>query len=88
MKSAVRKSKCHQLIGIFVLGFFLSISAAYAEKTKKPKLPKSYESKVAPPEITDADRMFIDLREAAKRMMCFEPSNLQEISLTIRLMTM
>jgi soluble lytic murein transglycosylase len=78
MKSAVRKSKCHQLIGIFVLGFSLSISNAYAEKTKKPKLPKSYESKVAPPEITDADRMFIDLREAAKKNDVFRTQQLAE----------
>jgi len=49
---------------------------AYAEKIKKPKLPKSYESKVAPAEITDTDRMFIDLREAAKKNDVFRTQQL------------
>ena len=42
--------------GLLALGAALAMPSAYAEKTKKPKMPKSYESKVAPAEITDTDR--------------------------------
>jgi soluble lytic murein transglycosylase len=76
MKSAVQKSKCHQLAAVFILGLTLALPNAFAEKTKKPKLPNSYESKVAAPEITDADRMFIDLREAAKKNDVFRAQQL------------
>jgi soluble lytic murein transglycosylase len=57
-------------------GAALAMPSAYAEKTKKPKMPKSYESKVAPAEITDTDRMFIDLREAAKKNDVFRTQQL------------
>jgi len=76
MKSAIQKRKCRHLIGIFFLGLALASNSAFAEKTKKPKLPKSYESKAAPPEISDADRMFIDLREAAKKNDVFRTQQL------------
>ncbi|MBU3625573.1 lytic transglycosylase domain-containing protein [Polynucleobacter sp. JS-Safj-400b-B2] len=67
MKSVIANSKYLQLAKILVLGLALGMSNSFAEKPKKPSLPKSYESKVAPAEITDTDRMFIDLREAAKK---------------------
>ena len=76
MKSVVERRKYRHLIGVVFLGFALACSSAFAEKTKKPKLPKSYESKVAPPEISDADRMFIDLREAAKKNDVFRTQQL------------
>ena len=76
MKSAIQKRKCRHLVGIFFLGLALASNSAFAEKTKKPKLPKSYESKAAPPEISDADRMFIDLREAAKKNDVFRTQQL------------
>ena len=50
--------------------------SAFAEKTKKSSLPKSYESKTAPAQITDADRMFIDLREAARKNDVFRAQQL------------
>ena len=37
---------------------------AYA---KKPNLPKSYESQVNSYELTEADKLFIELREAARK---------------------
>lgn len=61
---------------LLALGAALAMPSAYAEKTKKPKMPKSYESKVAPAEITDTDRMFIDLREAAKKNDVFRTQQL------------
>lgn len=76
--------KTHQILrghfvrwaGILALGVAFAMPNAFAEKTKKPKLPKSYESKVAPAEITDTDRMFIDLREAAKKNDVFRTQQL------------
>lgn len=59
-----------------VLGLALALPSAFAEKSKKPVLPKSYESKAAPAEITDTDRMFIDLREAAKKNDVFRTQQL------------
>ena len=67
MKSAIFSSKYLQLAKTLILALALAMSNSYAEKLKKPSLPKSYESKAAPAEITDTDRMFIDLREAAKK---------------------
>ena len=61
---------------ILVLGIVLAMPYAHAEKTQKPSLPKSYESKAAPAEITDADRMFIDLREAARKNDVFRTQQL------------
>ena len=76
MKSAVQQRKYRHLLGIFFLALAVAGNGAFAEKTKKPKLPKSYESKAAPPEISDADRMFIDLREAAKKNDVFRTQQL------------
>ncbi len=76
MKSAIVISKYLQWAKILVLGLALGVSHSYAEKLKKPNLPKSYESKVAPAEITDTDRMFIDLREAAKKNDVFRTQQL------------
>ncbi|WP_231970432.1 lytic transglycosylase domain-containing protein [Polynucleobacter necessarius] len=59
-----------------ILGLILALPNAFAEKSKKPVLPKSYESKAAPAEITDTDRMFIDLREAAKKNDVFRTQQL------------
>ena len=76
MKSAVQQRKYRHLFGVFFLALAVAGNGAFAEKTKKPKLPKSYESKAAPPEISDADRMFIDLREAAKKNDVFRTQQL------------
>ena len=76
MKSVTVMSKYLQWAKILVLGLALGVSHSYAEKLKKPSLPKSYESKVAPAEITDTDRMFIDLREAAKKNDVFRTQQL------------
>lgn len=59
-----------------MLALAFGASPAFAEKSKKVRLPKSYESKVAPAEITDTDRMFIDLREAAKKNDVFRTQQL------------
>ena len=69
-------SKQSQWAKILVLGIALAIPYAHAEKTKKPSLPKSYESKAAPAEITDTDRLFIDLREAARKNDVFRTQQL------------
>ena len=76
MKSVISNSKHLQWVQILVLGLALSTSNTYAEKLKKTSLPKSYESKSAPAEITDTDRMFIDLREAAKKNDVFRTQQL------------
>jgi soluble lytic murein transglycosylase len=76
MKSAVQQRKYRHLLGVFFLALAVAGNGAFAEKTKKPKLLKSYESKAAPPEISDADRMFIDLREAAKKNDVFRTQQL------------
>ena len=76
MKSAVQQRKYRHLFGVFFLALAVAGNGAFAEKTKKPKLLKSYESKAAPPEISDADRMFIDLREAAKKNDVFRTQQL------------
>ena len=74
--SEILKSNQFRWANILILGFALAMPAAFAEKTKKPSLPKSYESKVAPAEITDADRMFIELREAARKNDVFRTQQL------------
>jgi soluble lytic murein transglycosylase len=63
-------------ITALILGLTLALPNAFAEKSKKPVLPKPYESKAAPAEISDADRMFIDLREAAKKNDVFRTQQL------------
>lgn len=75
MRKKLNNSVVCQWIGVVILGLVLVVPLAYAEKVKKPHLPKSYDSKVAPPEINDTDRMFIDLREAAKKTMFFGRNN-------------
>ena len=75
------KKKCKTPISWFwssalMLALAFGASPAFAEKSKKVRLPKSYESKVAPAEITDTDRMFIDLREAAKKNDVFRTQQL------------
>ena len=69
-------SKYSQWAQILVLGIALAVPYAHAEKTKKPSLPRSYESKAAPAEITDTDRMFIELREAARKNDVFRTQQL------------
>ena len=76
MKFATANSKYLQWAKILVLGLVLGTSNSFAEKLKKPSLPKSYESKAASAEITDTDRMFIDLREAAKKNDVFRTQQL------------
>ncbi|WP_216232619.1 lytic transglycosylase domain-containing protein [Polynucleobacter sp. AP-Reno-20A-A9] len=76
MKFVTFNSRFPQWAKILVLGLVLGVSNSYAEKLKKPSLPKSYESKAAPAEITDTDRMFIDLREAAKKNDVFRTQQL------------
>ena len=76
MKFVTVNSKYLGWAKILVLGLALGAFNSYAEKLKKPSLPKSYESKVAPAEITDTDRIFIDLREAAKKNDVFRTQQL------------
>ncbi len=76
MKFVTINSKYLEWAKILVLGLALGASNSYAEKLKKPSLPKSYESKAAPAEITDTDRMFIDLREAARKNDVFRTQQL------------
>ena len=76
MKFVTVNSKYLEWAKILILGLALGASNSYAEKLKKPSLPKSYESKAAPAEITDTDRMFIDLREAAKKNDVFRTQQL------------
>ncbi|MBU3562919.1 lytic transglycosylase domain-containing protein [Polynucleobacter sp. Tro8-14-1] len=76
MKFVTVNSKYLEWAKILVLGLALGASNSYAEKLKKPSLPKSYESKAAPAEITDTDRMFVDLREAAKKNDIFRTQQL------------
>ena len=76
MKKKLSNSVVFQWAKVVVLGLVLIMPTAYAEKVKKPHLPKSYDSKVAPPEINDTDRMFIDLREAAKKNDVFRTQQL------------
>ena len=75
-KSEILKGNQFRWIKILILGIALSMPSAFAEKTKKSSLPKSYESKTAPAQITDADRMFIDLREAARKNDVFRAQQL------------
>jgi soluble lytic murein transglycosylase len=76
MKSAIFSSKQLLMAKILILSLAFGVSSSFAEKIKKPNLPKSYESKAAPSEITDTDRMFIDLREAAKKNDVFRTQQL------------
>ena len=75
-KSEILKGNQFCWVKILILGIALSMPSAFAEKTKKSSLPKSYESKTAPAQITDADRMFIDLREAARKNDVFRAQQL------------
>ena len=72
----ILRGHCVRWAAILALGVVFAMPSAFAEKAKKSKLPKSYESKVAPAEITDTDRMFIDLREAAKKNDVFRTQQL------------
>ena len=76
MRKKLKNSAVCRWAKVMMLGLALLMSSAYAVKAKKPHLPKSYESKVAPPEINDTDRMFIDLREAAKKNDVFRTQQL------------
>ena len=75
-KSEILKMNQFRWTKILILGLALAMPSAFAEKSKKPSLPKSYESKAAPAEITDTDRMFIDLREAARKNDVFRTQQL------------
>ena len=76
LKKKLKIRICQQWAKILILGLVFNAPQAFAEKLKKPVLPKSYESKAAPAEITDADRMFIDLREAARKNDVFRTQQL------------
>lgn len=54
-----------QTAGAFFLALFISMPCASAEKSKKIAPPK--ENRISAFEITEGDRAFIELREAAKR---------------------
>ena len=72
----ISKDRC-QFWGIFlILAFAMSGPGDAAEKVKKTILPKSYASKAAPEEVTDNDRAFIALREAAKKNDVFRTQQL------------
>ena len=53
--------------GLFILGGLLASPLAFADKAKKTTAPKSYASKVTSEDLTESDRNFIELREAAKK---------------------
>ncbi len=72
----IRRGKYRALGGILFLALCINAPSIFAEKLKKPNLPKSYESKVPPEEITDSDRIFIELREAAKKNDVFRAQQL------------
>jgi len=76
VKKKLKTHRFRQWAKIIILGLVLITPQAFAEKIKKPNLPKSYESKAAPAEITDTDRMFIDLREAARKNDVFRTQQL------------
>ena len=76
MEKKLKNRICHQWAKILILGLVFNAPLVLAEKSKKPQLPKSYESKAAPAEITDTDRMFIDLREAARKNDVFRTQQL------------
>jgi len=76
LKKKLKIRICQQWAKILILGLVFNAPQAFPEKLKKPVLPKSYESKAAPAEITDADRMFIDLREAARKNDVFRTQQL------------
>ena len=76
LKKKLKIRICQQWAKILILGLVFNAPQAFAERLKKPVLPKSYESKAAPAEITDADRMFIDLREAARKNDVFRTQQL------------
>lgn len=62
--------------GILFLALGITAPSISAEKLKKTNLPKSYASKAPPTEITDSDRTFIELREAAKKNDVFRTQQL------------
>ena len=75
-KSEIFKSNRFHWARVLILGLALAMPSAFAEKTKKSNLLKSYESKTGPAEITDTDRMFIELREAARKNDVFRAQQL------------
>jgi len=75
-KFDIRMTGRHKLAGVLFSGLIFLTPSAFAEKVKKPNLPKSYASKAAPAEITDSDRVFIELREAAKKNDVFRAQQL------------
>ena len=75
-KFDIRMTGRHKLAGALLSGLILFVPNTFAEKVKKPNLPKSYASKSVPPEITDSDRAFIELREAAKKNDVFRAQQL------------
>ena len=68
--------KCNEIAGMLFASLIFFAPNGFAEKIKKPNLPKSYASKALPAEISDADRIFIDLREAAKKNDVFRTQQL------------
>ena len=66
----------YKVAGVLFASLILFASYASAEKAKKPALPKSYASKLAPTEISESDRTFIELREAAKKNDVFRAQQL------------
>ena len=75
-KFDIEMMKRNRWAGMLFSGLVLFAPTIFAEKTKKPILPKSYASKSAPAEITDVDRIFIQLREAAKKNDVFRAQQL------------
>ena len=75
-KFDIRMTGHHKLAGVLFSGLIFLAPNAFAEKVKKPNLPKSYASKAAPAEINDSDRTFIELREAAKKNDVFRAQQL------------
>jgi len=75
-KFDMQMTRCHKLAGVLFSSLIFLAPNTFAEKVKKPNLPKSYASKLAPAEITDSDRAFIELREAAKKNDVFRAQQL------------
>lgn len=75
-KFDIRMTRCYKVLGVLFSSLIFFAPNAFAEKVKKPNLQRSYASKVAPADITDSDRTFIDLREAAKKNDVFRAQQL------------
>ncbi len=61
---------------VLALGIILVFGQSVDGFAKKPALPKSYESQAPSYELTEADKLFIDLRDAARKNDVFRTQQL------------